>query len=122
MFEAQGTLEKDFSKVPRWGSEEDLYGGIDERPSRAGHPRANGSAAMKNAGAAAATNGGSKAKTKQAVLKKGGKKQTEPESEQDDEDDDDDDDDDENMSEEESEEERVALKSRRARAIPVRKA
>lgn len=110
MFESQGTLERDFSKPPRWGSEEDLYAGIEiGRPGQSS--RGGGGGGKSAAG---------KAKQK-ALAKKGGKKSAEAES-ADEDDDDEDDDDDEGMSEEESEEEKVALKSRRARAIPLRKA
>jgi len=115
MFEAQGTLERDYSKAPKWGNEDDVYAGIDCDQHRRQNKSMKGSTSAQIQGSQSMGGGGAKTKPKSPV-KKGGKKQPEPESE-----DDDDNDDGEDESEEESEEEKVALKSRRARAIPLRK-
>ncbi|GAA6014667.1 hypothetical protein JCM11491_000187 [Sporobolomyces phaffii] len=105
MFEAQGSLDRDYSKVPKWGTEEDAYEGADGV-----HDQFGGSG---NGGAF--TGGGGPSKQKPGPKKGGKKQQLEPDNEGDE------DEHDEDMSEEESEEEKVALKSRRARAIPLRK-
>ncbi|GAA5910023.1 uncharacterized protein JCM6883_000525 [Sporobolomyces salmoneus] len=114
MFESKGTLDRNFANVPRWGSEEDVYAEYEANGApQPGGRNGGGSGGGGAGGKPVAANGGTKSKTT-AVGKKGAKKQ-DIESE------DDDDDNDEDLDGEESEEEKVALKSRRARAIPIRK-
>ena len=113
MFEAQGTLDRDFSKAPKWGNDDDVYAGFDCDQHRRQSKNSNASTSNQLQ-VSQSRGGGPKIKPKLPV-KKGGKKQQEAESE------DDVEDDGEGDSEEESEEEKVSLKSRRARAIPLRK-
>ncbi|GAA5837723.1 hypothetical protein JCM3766R1_000565 [Sporobolomyces carnicolor] len=126
MVESKGTLSLDYRNVPRWGTEDDVYAGYEMKPSRprdltGGRTGAKAKAAGGKATVANASNEDAKSKSK-AAPQKGAKTEHEAASEDDDDDDDDgDEEEDENPSDEESEEEKVALKSRRARAIPPRR-
>ncbi|GAA5900100.1 hypothetical protein JCM5296_002056 [Sporobolomyces johnsonii] len=127
LFESQGTLDRDYGRVPKWGAEDDVFA-PQVRPGPGGLPLPTpampNSMAMPGAppnavpirppGAPASGSGSSKGKGQGKAATRKGSASKQQEQEETDEDEDSED-------EEESEEDKFAPKSRRARVIPVRK-
>ncbi|GAA5968103.1 hypothetical protein JCM21900_000090 [Sporobolomyces salmonicolor] len=139
LFESQGTLDRDYGRVPKWGAEDDVFAGsepLQGRPCPSGFPHS--IPAMPDSmvmsgpplnavpivppGAPASASASSQGKGQDraapsAATRKGSKQKEQEETDEDEFSDEDEESDDE----EESKEDKVALKSRRARVISVRK-